>query len=263
VEPGPSEERYSVEDLDTLLVDPWHRVHLSCDLRPIFPEPVPLYRFWTERPIGSARSLVWTMSCPKPGGGVWTEVFPGHLSNEANRGWLRFVGWRLNLFGLLVAWSSDDDPPWPAVRYTRTDESGEVLARRTLQVWRGRSWRGDAPVYAELSWTPERGRVWQTGGYGNPPSRAELAQAKLALNLLDLSITPAGGRPPESDEQALDEAVGWAREWLRRHPDATPAEIGRPELQEVSGMSHSGLNKRMAEKRITLKKIRARLQKEF
>jgi hypothetical protein len=68
-----------------------------------------------------------------------------------------------------------------------------------------------------------------------------------------------GGRPRDDKEEALEEMDGWGREYLHRHPNARPSDIGRPELIEISGMSPSGLNKRMAEKKINLKKIRARL----
>ena len=43
-----------------------------------------------------------------------------------------------------------------------------------------------------MSWTPEHGRQWQTGGYGNPPTVGEIAEAKRALNLLNLGLRHAG-----------------------------------------------------------------------
>jgi hypothetical protein len=87
----------------------------------------------------------------------------------------------------------------------------------------------------------------------------DLKKTAAALRWLE-TLPRLGGRPADPEEEALEEMVGWAREYIRRHPDTKPADIGHPELIEVSGMSPRGLSGRMHSKNITLKKIRARIQ---
>jgi hypothetical protein len=198
-QPPPAEVTYSIADLDVLLLDSWDRVALESDLRTVYPGPVPLYRVFTELPI-SADDLTWTISHPVPGGGIWTEVMAASIEKKTNRYWHSFIGWRLNLYGLLANWSSADPPPWPAVHYS-VSTNGEIEPRLIIQVWRGRAWRSDSPIYAELSWTPKRGQIWQTGGYANPPTDEEWSAAKRGLALLDRTVRVGGGRPPGSKEK--------------------------------------------------------------
>lgn len=64
------------------------------------------------------------------------------------------------------------------------------------------------------------------------------------------------GRPADSRQVALMEMVGWARQWLADNPDKTLLDFKRPQLMAISGLSESGLNKRMTTKKITLSKLR-------
>jgi hypothetical protein len=149
------------------------------------------------------------------------------------------------------------DPARPYIEYERDDE------RLDLQIWRARVYREDRPEWLEVTWLPGTGASLVLGGLPARQTNPELWDTR--CNLLQTIpgaylFTAAGGRPRDPEEDALTEMVGWAAEYLRRHPGTRIQDLGRAEVQAYSGMSLSGLNKRMAAKHITLRKIRARLQ---
>lgn len=111
---------------------------------------------------------------------------------------------------------------------------------------------------AEALWLSTGGesRIHLAPGYWR---QRDLSDAAAALRWLE-TLPRLGGRPADPEADALKEMVNWAREYLQRHDGATPDDIGRPELLEVSGLSASGLDNRMWKKHVTLKKIRRALR---
>jgi hypothetical protein len=158
-------------------------------------------------------------------------------------------------------------PPWPCIQILDRDtgallpmldrDTGAGVA--TFQVRLGWTWRDGCPLIAEVRWHPAAGETRSIHGLEQLHTAKQLLEARRWFGGMAERLG-LGGRPSDSDEAALVEMVGWARKYLQLHPTATIKDIGRAALFEVSGMSGSGLNKRMADKHVTLKRIRARLR---
>jgi hypothetical protein len=206
----------------------------------------------TPRPI--ARGTPTVVRCRTPWG-RWELV----VAPEAYAAWPGYV---FAILGRIVPAPHNGLADWPYLLVSPRG-GGPTLV---VQLWYAAAARAGAPFYARLTWAP---------GYPVDRSVRELAprwhlphgwdadfmQAGDAMRLLHLLQRPpshAGGAPRMGDEEALDEAVRWAAEYLHRHPDVTIYDIGRPELQEVSFLSLDGFEHRMERKHVTLKKIRRR-----
>jgi hypothetical protein len=109
----------------------------------------------------------------------------------------------------------------------------------------------------KVTWHLEGARAgtWPARG----TSQKEILEAWRGRELL-AKITPLGGPPTQSNEDALAEAVEWGLGWLRLHPNATVDDISVSDLIATSGYGESGWSWRRDKKGLTLKRIRAAIR---
>jgi len=91
------------------------------------------------------------------------------------------------------------------------------------------------------------------------PSLAAAVRAAHATELVWQLEKATGGR---TDKEALRDAVEWARDWLKRHPNSQPLDIGRRQLYETSGMRPKSTDNFLTRHHITLPKIRRALGRD-
>jgi hypothetical protein len=222
--------------------DPWTEGQQEAQRAALAIPPDALWtRFWTPQPIGSP-AFAWHAQ-PSPNWPAGDESFASvRFSPSLDKTIARYRGYHLEMIRLF-------DPPAP----------GDGSPRR-LEVRRVRAWREGSEAYAEWVWYAERGRTedsydcsihrlgWKTP---EPERRA----AWRALSLVRALAPSSGGRPRDSEKDALIEMARWGAEWLRRYPDARVSDVGRAELVQVSAMAPGSLSNRMARKHIQLSKI--------
>ena len=184
------------------------------------------------------------------------------LTDHELKSWL---GYRFELFGtrldreaLPPGMRAAEGPTFPL--YLQ-----DIDATVELLIWRHWASYENSPLRAERLWIPDGRervsiRVLEPDATYNQTA-TERAFRGLAL-LRGHSLLPAVARAvrrARSDEEALSEVLGWARDWLQRHPDGTPLDIGHQELYETSGMTPGSTENFLARHHITLPKIRQKL----
>jgi len=190
-----------------------------------------------------------------------TEPFPAeHLA--------RWRGYSLDMHGGFAL--DPTHPQEPMWRFFKDD--GTPLY--TLELDRIRVQAAGSDLFAELLVLPIPERPIRVALFGwdhhmppRIPPADEIEKAVHGLELLglvrELEAARRGGRPAMSEQEALNEAITHAREWLADHPRKILDDLKRQDLADRRGVGLKSQGEWMRTKHFTLKTVRDQLRREL